>query len=138
MTALGWTSIARLLRLDARVDFFAVNGNILRLVNTNPNLRSAHAEYGDIDLISDGNGFADATGEYQHVIPPTFQKYSTNARKWGLPANCNPLCTVCVFGSQTVPCTLASQHGRPRPRAAICQNHAWRIDSGLADVGIPR
>jgi hypothetical protein len=77
---------ARLFRLDARVYFFAVNSNIFRRVNADSDLSTTHAEHGDLDLTSNGDGFADATGQYQHAIPLNwFRRYQyTNTPEMGL------------------------------------------------------
>lgn len=67
---------AQLFRLDAGVYFFTVNSNIFRRVNADSDLTATHAEHGDVDLASNGDGFADATGQYQHAIPLNwFRKY---------------------------------------------------------------
>jgi hypothetical protein len=77
---------ARLFRLDAGVYFFAVNSNIYRRVNADPDLSATHAKHGDLSLGSNGDGFADATGQYQHAIPLNwFRKYQgTNTPEMGL------------------------------------------------------
>jgi hypothetical protein len=77
---------ARLFRLNAGVYFFTVNSNIFRRVNADSDLSATNAEHGDLDLASNGDGFADATGQYQHAIPLNwFRKYQgTNTPEMGL------------------------------------------------------
>jgi hypothetical protein len=77
---------ARLFRLDTGVYLFTVNSHIFRCVNADSDLRATHAEHGDADLASNGDGFADATGQYQHAIPLNwFRKYQgTNTPEMGL------------------------------------------------------
>jgi hypothetical protein len=83
---------ARLFRLDTGVYFFTVNSNIFRRVNADSDLSATHAKHGDVDLASNGDGFADATGQYQHAIPLNwFRKYQgTNTPEmWACHTNYN-------------------------------------------------
>ncbi len=57
--------------LDALVDFFAVNCDFSRRVDSDAHLVSLHSEDGDCHLVPDHDRFADPPGQYQHLaIPP--------------------------------------------------------------------
>jgi len=59
----GWAA-----GLDALEDFFAMDLDIFRCIDTDPHLHPFDAQNGDFDVIVDDDAFANLTGEYQHVV----------------------------------------------------------------------
>jgi len=56
------------LGLNAFVDFFAVNRNVFRSIDTESDLQTLYAQNGHGDLVTDVYAFADFAGEYQHNL----------------------------------------------------------------------
>jgi hypothetical protein len=78
---------ARLFRLDPGVYFFAVYSDIFRRVDADSDLVATNAEHGNVNLVPDGDGFADAAGQNQHANSPSLvpkTKGNKHTRRWGL------------------------------------------------------
>lgn len=54
--------------LNALIDFFAMNCDVFRRVDPDPDLLAAHAQYGDRNVVTDIYAFTDFAGEYQHGL----------------------------------------------------------------------
>src|SRR5580692_7999751 len=59
-------ALALLLALDALVDFFAVDGNILRRVDADPYLVALHTQDGHGDIVTDHHSLTDPSRQYEH------------------------------------------------------------------------
>ena len=64
-----WLLVVRCnLGLNTFVNLFTVHRNILRSVDSEPDLKALHAQNGDSDFVTDVYAFADFAGEYQHNL----------------------------------------------------------------------
>jgi len=80
--------------LDALVDLFAVNCNILRGVDPDAHLVALYAQYRDRDLVADHHGFANSPRQYQHVRAPIYIGNYSGAT--GCFGNCIAIKHACV------------------------------------------
>ena len=59
-------AIVFFLTLDALIDLFSMDGNVLGRVHTDTHLITFHSENGDSDVVSDHQSFTYSTGQDEH------------------------------------------------------------------------
>jgi hypothetical protein len=62
------TVLLVLLVLDARIDLFPVNRNVLGRIHPDPDLIPFHTQHGDGDVVTDHQGFSNSSRKYQHLV----------------------------------------------------------------------
>jgi hypothetical protein len=87
----GWLGLALrltlLFALDTFKDLFAMDGNVLRCIDTNSHLIALHPKYGDGDIVTDHHGFTHPSRQYEHLFflldlgPPEFESRKNPLKK---------------------------------------------------------
>jgi hypothetical protein len=62
----GRPALMILFALDALIDFFAMDGDVLRRVDPDAHLIALHAKNGNRHVVPDHYRLANASGQYQH------------------------------------------------------------------------
>jgi len=58
--------------LNTAVHFFAMHADVFWRRDAKAHLITANSQYGNLDVVADNQGFAETSGQYQHVLlPPT-------------------------------------------------------------------
>ena len=67
------------LALDALIDLFPMNSDVLRRIDSNPHLVALYAQNGHRDFVADHKGLADTSSQYQHNPAPSFLSFAATA-----------------------------------------------------------